>query len=50
VLACECDEEYQERSREYTQRLIALRDMNAFDIGKDGAPNWPDPPRPRGYV
>ena len=36
--------DYQCRSYEYCQRLLAMSASRSYDVGKDGAPNWPSPP------
>ena len=36
--------DYQRRSYEYCQRLLAMSASRSYDVGKDGAPNWPSPP------
>ena len=30
----------------YGQRLLCMGAMSAAPMGKDGAPNWPEPPNP----
>ena len=29
---------------EYSQRLLMMSATRNFEVGRDGAPNWPDPP------
>jgi hypothetical protein len=43
------DSSFARRDYEYTQRLKLMRQFNDFEVGTDGAPNWPDPPVPKGF-
>lgn len=43
------DSSFSRRDYEYTQRLKLMRRHNDFQLGSDGAPNWPDPPTPNGF-
>ena len=36
--------DYQRRRYEYCQRLLAMSASRSYEVGKDGAPNWPSPP------